>query len=223
MHFIKPMEGDAHGYYRLDDAGNGQTKATWTFNQHSSFPMNAMNFFMVGMLEESFEKGLNNLKAYVESGKAGTGSAYKIEEVEFPAHTYATIRKTISFADFNTFFAEGFGSLGKEAGPRINGTPAGIFYTWDEKNMQSDAAVAMPVSGTEPVKGATMLNVPTTKSYFIKYTGGYHGSGKAHEAMGKHLATNGKTQSMVIEEYVVGQQQEPDSNKWVTNIYYLLQ
>jgi hypothetical protein len=218
------MGGPANGYYRLDDAGNGQTKATWTFNQHSGFPKNAMNLVMVGMLEESFEKGLKNLKEYVESGKAGTGgTAYKIEEVEFPAHTYATIRKTIGFAEMEKFFGEGYGALFPAAGERISGPATGLYYKWDQQTGQTDVAAAVPVSGADPVKGAAMVNVPAGKSYLIKYTGGYNGSMKAHEAMGKHLAANGKAQGLVVEEYVVSQDQEPDSNKWVTNIYYLLQ
>jgi effector-binding domain-containing protein len=222
LHFKKPFESEADGFYRVEDVGNGQTKATQGFVQKTSFPMNGlmMAMGMTGMLEKNFDKGLAKLKAHVESGKAG---AFAIKEVQFTPHTYATIRKTIGWDEMQKFFAESYGMLGKEAGQRITGAPAGIFYTWDEQNHQADAAAAFPISGSEPVKNATMLNVPESKAYLIEYTGGYTGSGKAHEALGKHMATKGTKQNYVIEEYIVGPDQEQDSTKWRTNIYYILQ
>jgi len=224
MHFLKPWESKAEGYYRVEDAGNGETRATWGFTTHSSFPMNGimMMMGMKKMLAKDFDKGLNKLKEYVESGKAGTGSDFMIQEVQYPGGTYATVRKTIGWSELEKFFGDAFGMLGQAAGQRIAGAPVSIIYVWDEQNMKTDVAAGFPVSGTDAVKGAEMVMMAPSAAYMIVYTGGYSGSVKAHEALSRHVKDNAKELNVVMEEYIKGPGEEPDSNKYVTNIYYLL-
>jgi len=112
--------------------------------------------------------------------------------------------------------------LGKEAGSRINGNAAGIFYTWDEKNMSGDIAAAFPVSDNKPVNGATIVDVPASKAFMMTYTGPYSGFEKAHAQMGEYLKQKSAQQKLVIEEYASGPFNEKDSTKWETNIYYLV-
>jgi effector-binding domain-containing protein len=222
LHFQEPFESDAEGTYKVEDMGSGQTKAIQTFSQKASFPMNGimMAMGMTGMLEKNFDKGLAKLKKHIESGKA---NAFAVREVPFPAHTYASIRKDIGWSEMQKFFGESYGILGKEAGQRITGAPAGIFYTWDEEKQRTDAAAAFPVSGSDPVAKATLVNIPDSRAYMVEYKGGQNGMPLAHETIGKHMAATGKKQSCIIEEYIIGPEQEADSNKWRTNIYYILQ
>lgn len=227
LHFMKPMENTATGFWRVEDAGNGQSKATWSFNTHLKFPMNA--FFMVmGGMDKEFDKGLNRLKAYSEAhakDMPATGS-FDIKDIQFPGHNYATVRKTINVTDMNAmmkFFDESYQSLGKAAGNRISGPATGLFYTWDEKTKTSDMAAAFPVSGDGPVNGATMANIAPARGYEVIYTGDYSGQQRAHEALVKHLAAKGEKQSLAIEEYVKGPGDTKDSTQWVTNIIYLVQ
>jgi effector-binding domain-containing protein len=225
MKFIKPFESNPEGWIITEDAGNGQTKATWAFKSYSGYPMNAMNLVMKGFLENDFDKGLNKLKNLVESGKvkaSAPSSAYDIKETQFPATTYAGIRQTVAFKDMEKFFSDSYNKLGKAAGNRISGNPAGIYYSWDEKNMSSDMAAAFPVSGRDRIEGATLIDVPAGKAYMTVHKGGYSGSMMAHEALGKHFAENKLNQGLVVEEYVTGPGTEADSNKWVTNIFYMV-
>jgi hypothetical protein len=224
-HFIEPMEGKSDGWYRVEDLGNGETKATWGFTMHSSFPMNGISMMMgmEKMLTASFDKGLNSLKEYVESGKAGAGTpSVAIQEVQYPGATYATIRKTVGWNDLGKYFQETYSTLGQAAGQRIAGPAMAIYYKWDEQNQQADVAGGFPVSGTDAVKGAAMVTLPASQAYMVAYTGGPMGSGKIHEALGTHLSQNGKELSTVLEEYITSYDKEPDTNKHLTNIYYLI-
>lgn len=227
MNFKEPMESTAEGYWRVEDAGNNTSKAIWGFTTHIGFPFNGIMMVM-GMkkyLEEDFDKGLNKLKAYAESHAHDAVSEFKIETIQFPATQYAGIRKTINVSDMEAmtqFFTESYKALGAAAGKRISGPASGLYFTWDEKTMTSDMAAAFPVSGNEPVQGATMNKVEPAKGYKIVYTGGYSGSAKAHEAIGKHIAASGQTQTLTIEEYIKGPGEEKDSTQWVTNIIYLV-
>ncbi|RYD58237.1 MAG: hypothetical protein EOP56_04755 [Sphingobacteriales bacterium] len=219
------LDFDSHsdGYIRAEDASNGQTKAVWGFVTKYSFPMNGI-MAMMGMkkmLESDFDKGLARLKGVVESGKAGAPAA-AINEVQFPAHTYATIRKRVPMSEFEKFFGDAYEVLGKEAGQRINGHAAGLIYEWDEKTMTSDIAAAFPIADNKPVNGATIVEVPALNAYMMTYNGPYTGSEKAHAAIGEFLKEKGLQQKLVIEEYITGPFNEKDAAKWETNIYYLV-
>jgi len=224
MKFIEPFESNADGYWKLEDAENGSTRVSWGFTTHAGYPMNGIMMIMgvTGSLRKDFDKGLTNLKNYVEARK-NDAPAYKVEEISFDAHTYATIRKTMKTDDMNAmtqFFGSSYETLGKAAGPNINGLPSAIFYTWDMQKGITDVAPAFPVKPGTAIAGATMQDVPASKAYRIVYTGGYAGSGAAHEALAQHIAKAGEQQTFVIEEYVKTPGEEPDSNKWVTNIIY---
>jgi len=53
--------------------------------------------------------------------------------------------------------------------------------------------------------------------------GGYNGLEQAHLAMDDYMkANNLENQPPVIEEYITDPGSEPDSNKWVTKITYLV-
>lgn len=223
LRFIKPWEGKAEGAFKTEDLGDGQTRLTWTMIMHANWPMNAMNFMTDKMVGKDFEKGLDMMKQYVEAHPGASAAAYAIESIAFPATYYATIRKNLPAADMMSFFSDSYQKLFPAAGSRVAGNGSAIIYVWDEQSSTTDIAVAVPVTGTAPVKDAVMVSVPASPAYRIVYTGGYAGSGKAHQALEQHVAAEGKIISYVIEEYVTDPSKEPDSNKWVTNISYVVQ
>lgn len=222
MHFIEPFESDAKGWVRTEKDGD-KTIASWGFSNKPSFFMRGMSVLMKPMLEKSFEKGLNLLKDYAESGTI-TVSLYNIQEVTFPATNYASLRQKVKFADMTNYFENAYGKIYAAAATRVDTTKpsAAIYYTWDTENKESELAAAFPVNGTEDIKGLDMVNIPQSPAYLVEYRGGYSGSEAAHMAIGEHMAKNGKEMKMVVEQYVISAHTEPDSSKWVTRIYYIL-
>lgn len=218
MHFVEPFEADAKGWVKLED-DNGATKVTHHYAGPTVFWMRGMvTLFGKKMLEMSFARGLEMLKEYTESGKAGA-PAPAVTEATFPATTFATIRKTIAFAEMDSFFAKAYADLGAAAGSMITGNAHSITYKWDEANGQADVAAAFPVSG--PVKGMAMVSIPETKGYMLKYVGPYSGLYGAHMTISQKLAEQKFPFGVAIEEYEKMAPDEPDTNKYVTNIYYL--
>ncbi len=225
LHFEKPwfMKSDASGFYKVEDAGNGQTKVTWNYYQHMDFPKNASQVIMSPekMLGNMFDSGLNNLKKYVESGKAGTGSAGTVKEVEFPTHNYAGIRKTVTMADMMKFFEEATATLNTNLGGII-GPEATLYYTWDTVKHTTDMAVVYPIADSiKSAKGVSIFHINAAKADMIVHKGGYGTLSSSHMAVNKYMAEKGHQMGLSIEEYTVSKKQEPDSNKWVTNIYYI--
>ncbi len=221
--FLKPHEGKAAGAFKVTDtAGMSRVKPGASVCT-MGFPWNAMNAFMNmdKMMGGDFESGLGNMKKYVESHP--TAGAVDIKEVDFPTRYYAGVRKTIPMADIMKFCGETYGMVSQAAGSNINGPAVGIYYTWDTVGKTTDMFAGFPVvDTTKPVAGCTFVTVAATKAYMAAKKGGYSDFGKYHMALMKYAADKGKA-AMPLEEYAVSPKTEPDSNKWVTNIYYLEQ
>lgn len=228
MQFLEPWESTAEGYWKVQDAGNGQTKVLWGFSTVTGYPMNGimMVMGMKKMIEKDFDKGLTTLKTVLETKAKDGGSQNKftIEPMQFLGHTYATIRKTLPIDDAKLFdfFSNSFEQLGKAAGKRIAGPASSLVYKWDEATKTTDMAAAFPVSGTEDVAGMTMATIPASSAYRIVYTGGYGGIKAAHEQLSKQMMDNKREISVVVEEYIKGPGDEKDSTKWITNVIYLV-
>lgn len=221
MHFITPMEGDAKGKTTVEDAEGG-VKVTAHYSQESGFFGRGMNtLFTKNFMGAMFERELELLKEYVESGKAKAPSDYEIKDVDYPATKFATIRKKMPITEMDAFFHDAYQKLFAAAGDKVVGTTHTIAYEWDEANGQADLAAAVPVSGD--VAGMTMVDVRASKGHMLKMVGAYTQENftNAHMAISAHVEEHGMTDPFVIEEYAVTPEQEPDTNKLITNIYYL--
>lgn len=62
---FRPMKGEFTSDWKLTPSGAGTT-ATWSFDQDFPYLMRYMHFFLDGMIGSTFERGLKNLKTYVE-------------------------------------------------------------------------------------------------------------------------------------------------------------
>lgn len=218
--FIEPMPGTAKCWVSVEGE-DGNVTATQAYKAESGFFMRGANaLFGKPFMESQFDIGLQMLKENCESGKAEMPSPkFDIQSTTFAANSFATIRKTIAISDIDKFFGESAAELGNAAGSQATGPIHAIMYKWDEENNQADMAVALPVSGA--VKGMTMVSIPASTGYVLKFKGAYSGMYSAHMAIGTHAAQNGITDPLVIEEYVAMAPQVTDSNQFVTNIYYL--
>lgn len=89
MHFKEPFENEADGYWRVEDAGSGHTKAIWGFKSPASFPMNGimMVMGMEKMLAKDFDKGLNKLKAYTEANPMQEAQKVDTTSIAAPVDT----------------------------------------------------------------------------------------------------------------------------------------
>lgn len=220
MHFIEPFEGDAKG--KTTVAGtDGEVKVTTHYSQEASFFMRGMNsLFTKKFMGSMFERELELLKEYCESGKAAM-PGYDIQDITYPATTFATIRKTVPMSEMDAFYEEAYGKIFAAAGDKVTGPTHTIIYEWDETNGQADMAAAVPVSGA--IASMTMVTIPEGEGHKLKMVGAYTMDNftNAHMAIGKYAAEHGLTDPLVIEEYATGPEQEADSNQYITNIYYL--
>jgi hypothetical protein len=222
--FTQPDNRTAQGMLSAVDTG-GITKATWTFAMHMPYPMNAMCIFMNmdRMLGGDFENGLANMKQYVEANAQST-AAININEVAYTTHTVEGVRQRVSWNAMDKFFMDNAVLLKKSIGDKINGHAMQLFYGWDTATKTGDVMVAFPVTDTTAklMAGAQYVTIAAGNSYKVVQKGPYTHFPDIHMGIQGYLAQKGQSPSLIFEEYEVSPIETPDSNKWVTNIYYLV-
>ena len=69
MEFYKPMSGEGIVQWLTQQAPNGKTEMTWTFDQNLNYFSRYFGLVMDRMMGKHFEKGLVNFKSMIESSK----------------------------------------------------------------------------------------------------------------------------------------------------------
>lgn len=222
---IKPWDMHMPGSFVVKDT-NGMTKVSWSITKHTAYPFNASNLVVDidKYMGADFEQGLSKLKKLLEGGATTTSQEpIEIKETDYPGHIYAGMRQVVSWAEMEQFFMENFGPLSKAIGANVKGPAVAITYQWDTVNKRADIMLAYPVNDSSTkLKGITYVAIPASKAYVATLKGGYSRLKEFHNALGAHVAASGKQMVLPIEEYTVSMQQESDTNKLVTNVYYLI-
>jgi len=220
------MESDAYMNLEPDPGG---TKLTWGVMGENNFVGRIMQSMsnMDKMMGPIFEDGLNDLNTLVVSRSSSTPSPYEVASVDFPGATYLGVRSSVKMADIGPFYEKTIPAVfeaAKKGNMQMMGMPSGLYYTWDEEKGMADLLAGLPVNAdAKAPAGMEVVTIAPGKAAVIKYMGGYNGLGAAHMAMDNYFKNNNLQQtSPVIEEYVTDPSTEPDSNKWVTKITYLI-
>jgi len=215
------------GYMHAADAAGG-SEVTWGIRGENDFIGRIFGVFMnmdkgIGPM---FEEGLQSLKQMVESDVNKEYKGYQIRAVDFPGRQYVSAREKVSMADISTFMGQHFPRITAaldQANLPMDGAPSGLYFSWDETSGVTEMAAAIPVKSPVAIPETEMITVAAGKALTIDYYGPYDGLEGAHKAIDEFAQSTGvKTKVPVIEEYLTDPQTEPDSKKWLTKIYYLL-
>ncbi|MBI4649450.1 MAG: SRPBCC family protein [Bacteroidia bacterium] len=230
--FIEPWESEATGFVELNDTLD-TLRVTWGFHSENNFMGRIFALFsgMETMLGKDFEKGVNNLKEICEKLAAEKPATrqFEIKEVAFTPKIFIAKKETVKMTDIPKFFEANFGAIMdilQKSKVQCSGAPCGLYYTWDEQSQSSLMAAAVPVQtkGNITIKGFETIKVDFTKALLIEYTGSFEKSADAYYAMDNYMKEKGiKQLTPIIEEYITDPSQEPDTSKWVTNIYFFFE
>jgi len=229
LHFIKPWDGHASSYIRLEDTTGG-VNVIWGFNSEMSRPFNVMGLFMNmdKAIGAEYERGLNKLKAMSEKEAAsGSAATYKINEITTEPKTYVGIKKTVTFDKISSFFAENYPVVMadiKKAKLQPSEPMSGLYFTFDEKTMMTDVVAAVPVSGAKGKVGKSeTFTTKGGKTLEVDFYGDYKNLGAAHNQIKAYIAEKKmKFIAPVLEEYITDPMSEKDPAKWLTKIYYFV-
>lgn len=226
LDFIEPWEDHCDVYFDFAEA-DGEVNVTWGIKGNTPFPMNVMGLFMSmdDMMGKDFETGLSRLKAKSEKIDS-VSKGYFIETIDFPQTTFFAQREEVAISDLNDYFPKAIPSTFQKAGElqlKFEPIPYGLFRKFDEENNVTDVAIGLAMLDNVENVDANFEEAGG-KALKLEYWGGYAGSYEAHMAINDYInATEGiDFGGLVIEKYFTNPQEEPDSNKWHTDIIYMI-
>ena len=230
VYFFKPWEGMGNAGVNLSDEGDGNTKVTWTYKQHTGVPGNLFGalFNAKGMLSEGYTFGLSKLKEITEEEfrNMPVEVSYAVNSEMREARKYAGNRELVEWDSMHSYFQANMPKIAMafgEAKMEMGSAPSALYFKWNEETKDAELTVAIGLKGKTAPKGYKTYEVPGGEYLVIDYYGDYDGSGAAHEAMYAHISENGYTipeDGIVIEEYITDPGTEPDKSKWLTKIVY---
>jgi len=216
--------GKATGGFLFAES-NGVTKVTWYFD--TDLGMNPIARYFGLMMDKfvgpDFESGLAALKQQCENNQDG---AYTIEKLTTPEMELLSMKITCTGAEISQKLGECYGQImAYVTAKKVNmaGMPmAFYYYSEDSIVMEPAIPIAIKTEGSGNILSTTMPSMNNVLK--LNFYGDYHQLGLAHEAMDKYMAENNLVQGdKVWEIYATDPGQEPDTSKWLTEVYYLTQ
>lgn len=228
--FIKPFESEADTYFKIDE-NSDKVNVTWGFTSEMKRPFNLMSLFfdMEESIGKDYQKGLESLKDISESIAENYANGYKIEKVDFEPQYYLFKREKVSFENMQSFYKENLGEMDNYVTASEDlksvGYASGMYFDRSEEEQTTDMAATVPFSPKDKNVDLNSLEFETKElsgeAYKLKFYGDYEKLGDAHDAIHQYLENNNIEMSeVVLEEYVTDPANEPNPDKWLTNIYY---
>lgn len=220
--FKEPWESVSNESFSFTKSDAGTT-VTWTDEGKLGWPLSRLiNVFMSfdKMMGPDFEKGLAKLKTVVEATPKYT---YTIIEKEVPAMTIAVVRNKVTTGEIGNVLGKSYSEIQKlikKQGAKMIGQPMAITLAWDNLNWDFESAI--PID--KKIKGNAQVQVKQSyagKVIYLSYMGSYNKTYKAYTELDSYIKVKGyKENGGPWEVYVTDPGSEPDTNKWVTEIYF---
>ncbi len=174
--------------------------------------------FMDKFIGNDYDKGLSKLKSLCESLPK-----LKIEETTFTSYYYLGISDSCSDKElgekFNGLYA-GIMAVAEKNKCKISNPPFAIYLNYSPEKVVFEAAI--PIDKRILLTGKVKCHeLKGGKVVVADYYGAYERSGIAHEAIDKWVAKQKrKVTGSPWEVYITDPKTEPDTNKWLTKVYY---
>ena len=222
LDFITRGTAESEWKFAASDTG---TLVTWSLDvMDLGYPMGRFyGLMMPSMMNGMYEKRLSNLKVFCE--KLPDIEGLKIENIT--AQPALIIKDS---ADMNTIILKMSQMYGELMGYmtamdiEMNGFPFTIWYRWDVQN-QFVFEAGIPIIGDAVGKGRIEVGeIAAGKVITAPNYGNYDKTADVHNAIQKYLEVmNIQYIGQPWEVYITDPSTEPDTNKWLTLVYYRIE
>lgn len=220
-------DGTANSWYTLEQDGD-QTKLSTGFVADMGINPFARWIGML-MIKPEMEKALDhNLSHLKKIGESKPRFTVIITEVELSPSSYIGISSTINIDDMEAMstqmgksFGELYGVLQKEK-VEMAGAPFCLYPRWDEETRIGEMVCALPVpANTKLPTKYSIVQAEGGKAVKAIHMGDYHKLSETHDQLDKYIAFKKlEVNGAPWEIYVTDPGAEPDTAKWVTEVYY---
>lgn len=222
--------GEPNARFVLEDAENGATKVTWTYEEelHGIAPLFAVFFDLESMLGPDYEQGLSSLKTFIEA-KPAKATDMSVSIVDVEPITYIGLEAEVDTSNseaISATMANLYGQLMQAAetsGLQMAGAPLAVYKSFDENNMEI-------ICGLPVQKGATIAHESITigetlggKAVKATHKGNYDKLPFTYEKVNEYIKNNNlQVVGYPYEVYITDPEQVSDTAKWITEVYYPL-
>lgn len=218
-------QGTAKSWYTFEPENEG-TKVTMGFS--TDFGMNPLMRWMgVTVFRSEMNKAFDyNLSKIKELAEAKPRFSVKITEETTAPVNYIGLTHTMSPKDLSAvgaqmgkMYGELMGALQKSK-VELAGHPFCLFPKYSEESMDMVCALPVGENAKVPAKYKVMQN-PGGKAVKAVHTGAYEKLETTHNEINKYLAFKKmEISGAPWEVYITDPAAEPDTAKWITEVYY---
>ncbi|MEL7001992.1 MAG: SRPBCC family protein [Bacteroidota bacterium] len=223
--FLKPWKSEAKVRFELEEKGDS-TKVTWFMD--SSLPfflfwMKKMTEAFVGM---DYERGLNMLKDYVETGDVPTELDFKGRD-SYRGCQYVGVKSECSMKNVGPSMEKDFEKLHswvKDNSDNVADKPFSIYHKWDMVKDKVVYTSGIPVKNLPDnvPPGMVKGSIPSTSVYTIGHKGPYRHLGNAwttgyNMKQNKVFKMNNKVDTF---ETYVSDPSEVSENELITEVHF---
>lgn len=218
-------QGTANGVLHFEDAPDG-IKVTWEFSTDpisNPFARLAMAI-LTPQMEMMFDQGLEGLKNQAEENAQNGSASMPIEELEVESFIYISLMDSAYDDEMSAHYDQAYSTLERFAAEHnleITGQPLSVTHRWDEETSFGVFEPAMPVNKTVEGNGEVMVKESYSgKALKATYKGSYDDVAETWTALMTKLHSEGyEANGLPWKIYVTDTIQEPDTSKWITEIY----
>jgi len=180
--FLKPWKSLADVKFHFTEK-DGKTEATWTMDSSLPFFMFFMKNMMVAFIGMDYQRGLDMLKAYAETGSVPSKLEFPGPK-SFPGCEYVGAHRACTMEQMPGGMEEDFSKLKswlQSSGTEAAGVPFSIYHKWDMVKGLVEYTACIPVaSAAADLKdGLRSGSIPACQTYPVKHTGRYSFLGNA--------------------------------------------
>ena len=213
--------------WRFEPAGSG-TSVTWSFTDKTKYPFERLmlNLYKRG-LKTSFEKGLENLKTYLESNPPVLSTLGQIERGRIAPMFTLVIKTRGTMQEMSAQIPQLYEKLYTEMykqGLQITGAPFCHYLTFDQASGISEYLTGIHVSGKGKDAGdIKAINYPAMDVIQAIHYGPYADLMNSYNKIMEYIAVNQlKITGENLEIYYTDPSLEPDVTKLQTVIAFPL-
>jgi AraC family transcriptional regulator len=213
--------------WNFEETENG-TLTTWSFASDAKYPVGrlAMNL-MKGSLQASFDRGLENLKTYLEANPPVLSKLGAIDKGKIAPMMAIVAGAEGTMEEMGSRMEELYGILwaAMEAqGLQIAGNPFSHYTSWDQTTGISKYLAGIPVASKGRDAGSVkFVSYPEIQVIQAMHTGPYEDLMRSYEKLMEYISINKLAiTGEAFEIYLTDPTMEPDITKWQTLIAYPL-
>lgn len=187
------------------------------------FYKRGLYYGMKSRMDQMLDADIDGIKTYIEGL---VNSNFNAAKVLYPGKKYFGLMDVVVNSKIPQFYAKTYPKIYAKLDSmniEVAGPPAGLILDWEAKTGYVFIMAALPVNEKLPnMAGWTFFDLKPTECLKLEHYGSYRTLRNAHAQLSYMLDNSPFTLGIpVIEEYVTSPSQEPDTSKWLTNIYYL--